>query len=81
MNSRRLADRLRRLEGRLASTSHPGPFLIQYVEPSGEVTSTVTIANGREEWWYAPGYEPLDAQERSGIAGREHAQMSSDVLR
>jgi hypothetical protein len=81
MNSRRLADRLRRLEGRLAPTSHLGPFLIQYVEASGEVTSAVTIEDGRGEWWYAPGHEPLDANGRGGIAGLQQAQMSSDVLR
>jgi hypothetical protein len=80
MNSRRLADRLRRVESRLAPTSHPGPF-IEYVEPSGEVTSRVTMANGREEWWYAAGHEPLDANGRSGIAGLQQAQTSSDVLR
>jgi len=80
MNSRRLAERLKRLKCQLAPTGPLPPIHIQYGEGNGEVTSTVTIVDGREEWWYAPGHQP-DALEGSGIAGREQVQMPAGALR
>ena len=65
MNSRRLVHRLQRLEGRLAPSIQLGSVVIgiQFIVPGGEMISTLTPVDGRREWWYAPGHEPLNTQE------------------
>jgi hypothetical protein len=81
MNSRGLECRLRRLEGRPAPSIQLGSIVIQFIAQGGEMTSTLTLVDGRREWRYAPGHEPPDTPEGCGIAGRADAQMSSGVLR
>jgi hypothetical protein len=79
MNRRVLECRLRRLEGRLAPSIQLGSVVIgiQFIAPGGEMISTLTLVDGRREWWYAPDHEPPDTQEGRGIAGRADAQMPS----
>ena len=80
-NSRGLECRLLLLEGRLVPSIQLGPIVIQFIAQGGEMTSTLTLVDGRREWWYAPGHEPPDTPEDCGIAGLVDAQMSSGVLR
>jgi len=80
--NRTIVRRLKQLESRSAPGLKAPEFLIKFIETgSSEVVSTLRLVDGRQEWWYAPGHEPQDADGKSGITEREHAQMSSDVLR
>ena len=82
MINRTIVRRVKKFESRAAPRLKAPEFLIKFIETGSEtVVSTLRLANGRQEWWYAPGHEPQDADRKSGITGREHAQMSSDVLR
>ena len=76
-NSRGLECRLLLLEGRLVPSIQLGPIVIQFIAPGGEMTSTLTLVDGRREWRYAPGHEPPDTQGGSRIAEWADAQMSA----
>jgi hypothetical protein len=72
MNSRRLAERLKRLESRIAPTSEPVHIRIEYSDANGVAEF--------EDIWIPPRSEPLE-QERSWAAGRKQTQVFPGVLR
>jgi len=51
--NRTIARRLSKLESRLAPSTNLPEFVIRFIEPSGAVSSTLTLKDGRREWWYS----------------------------
>jgi len=62
-------NRLKRLERRFAPAIEPPNIVVQFVEATGEITSTLTLENGQERWWYAPGHEPCESAQIRRMAG------------
>ena len=68
MMRRSLQYRLRRPQDRFAPATEPVHiFVIEYVDANGEVTSRLTLGNGEQKWWYAPGHEPENPEMSSGV--------------
>jgi hypothetical protein len=55
-------------------------FEISYIRADQTVVSRLTLKNGSQRWWHAPGHEP-DAHEKDHLMGPTDLQMSSDDLR
>jgi hypothetical protein len=51
--NRTIARRLSKLESRLAPDTKPFEFVLNFISPSGVVSSTLTFKEGREEWWHS----------------------------
>ena len=79
MMNRTIARRLKQLEKRLAPALGLPEFLIQFVDESERVVSTLRLKDGGREWWHTESadHEPQDG----GMTGLEPAEMSSGVLR
>jgi hypothetical protein len=55
MINRSLIRRLQKLQ-EACVTKEPLSFVIHFVDPGGEITSTLTTEDGVETWWHAPGH-------------------------
>ena len=59
-----LSRRLTKLEGRFGIHSEPLELVINFVDADGTVASTLTLKDGREDWWHAPGHAPAESESR-----------------
>ena len=68
MMNRTIARRLKQLENRLAPALGLPEFLIQFVDESERVVSTLRLKDGGREWWHSEsaGHEPQDGAECMG---------------
>ena len=57
-----LSRRLTRLEGRFRIHDEPLELLINFVDANGTVASTLTVKDGYEAWWHAPGHPPGESE-------------------